>query len=205
MGLLEKIKESVGFGADLVHSSVHASDLSRLQAEVEALQIQIRNAFTNLGGDLYSQHAGGGSRDLSAPLLEQIETLRSMQPDLEEKEHALASLKAKYDEQTITTTQLREFKETLDTAGGALEYVQVMEQSPVCHKTLKEIDIPDEVLAGLVIRDGSVVIPDGDTRIEPDDRLVLLGKKDAVIEFLQDFRVLDELHEEADNNKSNQE
>ncbi len=199
MGLWEKIKESVSFGADLVSSSVDASDLSSLQSEVEALQNKIRHAFTNLGGDLYNQYAGGGSGDLSAPLQEQIEALRSMQPDLEEKEHELTLLMAKYEEQSITMTQLREFKEALDDAGGSLEYVQVLEQSPVCNKTLKEMEIPDEVLAGMVIRGGTVVIPDGDTRIEPDDRIVLLGKKDAVIEFLQDFRASDAFEEEADN------
>ncbi|MBC8192511.1 MAG: hypothetical protein ISR87_12050 [Candidatus Marinimicrobia bacterium] len=205
MELWEKIKESVGFGADLVHSSVDASDLSRLQAEVEMLQTQIRDAFTNLGGDLFSQQAKGDSGDLSVPLQEQIEALRSMQPDLEEKEAELASLMAKYEEQSITVTHLREFKEALDNAGGSLEYVQVLENSPVCGKTLMEIDIPDEVLAGLVIRDGTVIIPDGDTRIELDDRIVLLGKKDAVIEFLQDFRELDEFKEEANNNNGDQE
>ena len=205
MELWEKIKESVGFGADQVKSSVDASDLSRLQAEVEMMQIQIRDAFTNLGGDLYSHHTQGGSGDLSGPLQEQIEALGSMQPELEEKEAELASLMAKYEEQSITMTHLREFKEALDNAGGSLEYVQVLENSPVCGKTLMEIDIPDEVLAGLVIRDGTVVIPDGDTRIEPDDRIVLLGKKDAVIDFLQDFRALDEFTEEDDNNNDNQE
>jgi len=205
MGLWEKIKESVSFGADLINSAVDVSDLSRLQAEVEEMQTQIRQAFTSLGGEFYSQYVGGGSGDLSTTLQQQIEALRSMQPDLEEKEAELEALMTQYEEQSITMSQLREFKEALDNAGGSLEYVQVLEQSPVCHKTLKEIEIPDEVLAGLVIRDGTVVIPDGDTCIEPDDRIVLLGKKEAVIEFLQDFRVLDELQEAANKNHDNQE
>lgn len=205
MGLWEKIKDSVNFGAELINSSVDVSDLSRLQAEVEVLQSKIRHAFTNLGGDFYSQYAQGGSGDLSAPLQEQIAALRSMQPDLEEKEAELASLMAKYEEQSISVTHLREFKEALDNAGGSLEYVQVLEHSPLCGKTLMEIDIPDEVLAGLVIRKGTVVIPDGDTRIELNDRIVLLGKKDAVIDFLQDFRDLDEFKEVANNNNDDQE
>jgi trk system potassium uptake protein TrkA len=47
--------------------------------------------------------------------------------------------------------------------------------TPVCGKPLKDIRLPENSLVAVVIRDGSPIVPGGETYLEKGDRLVLIS------------------------------
>lgn len=72
----------------------------------------------------------------------------------------------------------------------ALGDVQIIEvaipgNAPVSGKQLWEIELPREVVVGCVLRNGSALIPKGDTRITAGDTLVLIARKDQMQQAVQ--------------------
>jgi trk system potassium uptake protein TrkA len=55
-----------------------------------------------------------------------------------------------------------------------------LETSPLVGKPLKEAKLPRGVIVGAVVHDDQVIIPSGDTIINPDDRIIILAAADVV-------------------------
>ncbi len=55
-----------------------------------------------------------------------------------------------------------------------------LETSPLVGKPLKEAKLPSGVIVGAVVHDGNVIIPQGDTIIWPDDRIIILAAAEVV-------------------------
>ena len=74
---------------------------------------------------------------------------------------------------------------------GAAEIIEAeaLETSPLVGKPLREVNLPDGILVGAVIRDDEVIIPRGGTEIEAGDRVVLFARSDQVKKVEQMFRV----------------
>jgi len=66
---------------------------------------------------------------------------------------------------------------------------EALETSPFVGTPLREIDLPDGVILGAVVRDGEVIIPRGATVIEGNDRVILLATADAVKQVEKMFSV----------------
>ena len=73
---------------------------------------------------------------------------------------------------------------------GEIEVLEteVVEASPLIGKTIKEADIPDGLRFGAILRKESVIRPDGDTRIELHDRIVLFSLADSIHDVEHLFR-----------------
>jgi CIC family chloride channel protein len=65
--------------------------------------------------------------------------------------------------------------------------VAVLPQSPAAHRAVKELNLPEGCLLVSIFRDSKVLIPHGDTRLLPGDRLAALVKKECVEEFQENF------------------
>lgn len=63
----------------------------------------------------------------------------------------------------------------------------VTSASKVAGVPLKELDLPRETLVGAILRNDEVVIPRGDTVLEPADHVVVVAAADAVPELLKLF------------------
>ncbi|MEM8772821.1 MAG: Trk system potassium transporter TrkA [Pseudomonadota bacterium] len=76
-------------------------------------------------------------------------------------------------------------------ADGASELVDAiaLETSPLVNKPLKEAQLPEGVMIGAVVQDGKVIMPSGETVIEPGDRVVLMAMREYVKDVEQMFRV----------------
>ena len=59
---------------------------------------------------------------------------------------------------------------------------QVMSTSPITGKKIADIDFPEGVLVGAIMKDNKVVRPRGDTRIDEGDVIVLFSMPDDVLE-----------------------
>lgn len=74
---------------------------------------------------------------------------------------------------------------------GAAELVDAvaLETSPLVNKPLRDAELPEGVMIGAVYRNGEVLMPSGDTVINPDDRVVLMTMREHVKDVEQMFRV----------------
>lgn len=217
MNLWEKIKESVQESAvvvskkasDLVETGtelvqeglqkltndeVDALEVSKLQSEVDELRKTIQGQFTALGSELYVLYTSGQKEvaiqenTLTEFMTDQIEKLEKLREELEAKEQTLKELQEKYEAQSVSMNDLKKFKDELEAAGASLEHLVVDESSPYIGKTLSELDCPADVLLGLIIRGGTTIIPCGDDKVQTGDKIVVMGKKEDVVDMLHKFR-----------------
>jgi trk system potassium uptake protein TrkA len=70
-------------------------------------------------------------------------------------------------------------------AGGRVQMAElaVGAESPVADQTVREADRFDSLTFAALFRNGDVVIPDGDTVIRPEDRVVVIGSPRSVDAF----------------------
>ncbi|MEM9014615.1 MAG: Trk system potassium transporter TrkA [Pseudomonadota bacterium] len=64
-----------------------------------------------------------------------------------------------------------------------------LETSPLVGKPLRDADLPEGVMIGAVYRNNEVLMPSGDTVINPDDRIVLMAMRENVADVEKMFRV----------------
>jgi trk system potassium uptake protein TrkA len=66
--------------------------------------------------------------------------------------------------------------------GEQAEFMEAvaLETSDIVSKPLKNISFPKGVLVAAILRGEEVIIPSGDTRIQPDDRIVIFARRQAI-------------------------
>ncbi len=60
-------------------------------------------------------------------------------------------------------------------------------ESPIGGKTVAEADQFDSMTFAAVFRDEDLIVPRGDTRLEPGDRVVVIGSEDSIREFADEI------------------
>ncbi len=53
--------------------------------------------------------------------------------------------------------------------------INVGKKSKIANKTVKQCKIPRDIIIGLIMRNGTVFVPTGDSRLEPDDNLIIFS------------------------------
>lgn len=83
-------------------------------------------------------------------------------------------------------------------ASGTVQMAEfdVCENSPIAGNTVEETDVYSSLTFAAILRNGDVEIARGDSRIEIDDRVVVIGSSQSVHEFARDC-VPEEMREEA--------
>jgi trk system potassium uptake protein TrkA len=66
---------------------------------------------------------------------------------------------------------------------------EALETSPLVGHPLRDLDLPDGIRLGAIIREGKLLKPSGETRIKPKDRVVIFSLANAVHDVEQMFRV----------------
>jgi trk system potassium uptake protein TrkA len=66
--------------------------------------------------------------------------------------------------------------------GQMIEYI-ARGGSKITQRRLSEVKFPRAAVVGAVLRSGALIIPDGDTRIQPGDRTVVFALPTAMIEL----------------------
>jgi trk system potassium uptake protein TrkA len=72
---------------------------------------------------------------------------------------------------------------------GELIEAEALATSPLVGVPLKDVDLPDGVLIGALVRQGQVIVPRGNTIIQPKDRVVLFSTKSAISQVEKMFSV----------------
>jgi len=81
---------------------------------------------------------------------------------------------------------------TLREGFGELIEAEAIETSSLVGPPLRDVKLPQGVLLGAIVRDGTVICPRGDTVIEAKDRVVLFAASEAVREVEKIFSVRSE-------------
>jgi len=68
---------------------------------------------------------------------------------------------------------------TLKHAQVAIVEATVEEESPAAGKTLTDIDFPSNVVISAIMRDGTLLIPKGDTQILPRDEVIAITNRES--------------------------
>ena len=199
MNLWKKIKQSIkkstDKAADLVEggmeklkeSQVDVMELGKFQSAVEELRQTVNQKYADLGIRVFNLFTAGKQNTISDEINTNVEQLKNLKKELDAKDKDLTNAFKNYEDQSISMNKLKAFKEELEASGSAVEYLIVDENAPYIGLTLSEIDFPDDLLLGLIIHQGSAIIPSGDTQINVGDKIMLLGKKESVIEALFKF------------------
>lgn len=74
---------------------------------------------------------------------------------------------------------------------GAAEVIEAeaLETSPLIGRSLRDLDLPEGMRFGAILRGGAVLSPDGSLAIKPKDRAVIFARADVVRQVEQMFRV----------------
>ncbi len=74
---------------------------------------------------------------------------------------------------------------------GEAEIVEAeaLETSPMIGKPLREVELPDGVRLGAIVRDEQIVIPGANTEVKPHDHVILIALRDQVKLIQHLFRV----------------
>jgi trk system potassium uptake protein TrkA len=73
-------------------------------------------------------------------------------------------------------------------AGEVIE-AEALETSPLVGQPLRDLDLPDGLRIGAILRNGEVVTPSGSTKIEAHDRVIIFVTAEHVRDVEQMFRV----------------
>lgn len=90
--------------------------------------------------------------------------------------------------QYVRRGRIRGVHSILNGLGEVIE-AEALQTSPLVKKPLRDVELPDGVRIGAIVREGEVIMPDGDLIIQAGDRVVIFAIASAVRQVEQLFRV----------------
>lgn len=178
--LAEKGKEAGGEGLETVREffsqigekASEVTSVVKLQYEVGSLQKSFERETLTLGS-LVLEHYRAGKRNADD------EQLRNQLKKMMELEQQIQSTEQKYDELRKGLSDeyvVSKVSKDLAASGAVIEQVIISEKSNVADKLLKEILLPKEALISVVKKGDTVIIPDGNTKLQAGDLVTIIGK-----------------------------
>ena len=65
--------------------------------------------------------------------------------------------------------------------------LEVNESYPICSRQIKELDIPENVIISCIIRENHMIVPNGSTRLQEKDKLLVISSKLRQQEMIRQF------------------
>ncbi len=90
--------------------------------------------------------------------------------------------------QYVRRGRIRGVHSIMNGAGEIIE-AEALNTSPLINKALREVELPDGVRLGMIVRNGKMIMPNGDLVINAGDRVVVFAIASAVKQVEQLFRV----------------
>lgn len=83
-------------------------------------------------------------------------------------------------------TDFEQIKNLIPVAEGKVSVTEIVlvQDSPVIGKTLQELEFPPGSLIGCILREGEVIVPYGESRLQVADRLILISQPEHYTKFL---------------------
>ncbi|MEE4310334.1 MAG: TrkA C-terminal domain-containing protein [candidate division KSB1 bacterium] len=177
MSLWERIKRSFSGGVESISDkTTEWSAIAKLKWENHGIKKDVEKSLTELGDMVYQLHTEGKDDQILAESKGLVQQIEAFEERLAEKEEEIRQLT----EKGVNPHQLKELRKDLELGDGAIDQIVIAEDSKMIGKKLMEINFPDNVLIGAIVRDDKVIIPDGQTVVQEGDKLTLIGEKDDV-------------------------
>ena len=90
----------------------------------------------------------------------------------------------------LSGNKLKHFNEYHEDKSTTLTEFSVEENSSLINKSIKDANIPDDVLIVMIKRKGEVLVPNGNTIILPEDILVVTSNNMSEVEVIKKFTVI---------------
>jgi len=167
---LDKLSEKAG----------ELSKLGKTKLDILKLQKKLDSLFEELGKNAYPLIIEKKFDEMETKLSDLLSQIGTVREELTQKELEIELNRQETEKTTIDSSRVKELRKDLESGGGAIEQVIIYNYSPVIGKKLKNVELPKEVLVGTILREETVVIPDGNYEFKVGDKVTLLGKKEDV-------------------------
>lgn len=182
--------ESLEFTKEVVvNISEKASDiaaLSRLKFESLSLAKNLENEYLILGKIVLDLRNREQFSPDNEAVREQLQRVEEVNNTLQAKKMEYEELRKAYSGNYV----VNQLSDDLASANATIDKVVISERSNVVNKTLKEILLPKEALISAVKRNEEVIIPDGNTRLEVGDQVIIIGKQEDVEKVAKRFAAI---------------
>ncbi|GEM_PF-728785 len=173
----EKVRE----GAEIVSEKAKdVTQFTKLKWTEHNIQTQLKTAFMEIGDFVVINWANPTALSTDGGLAEKVQKVTTLKAELERVEAELAEVT-----ETLSKRDVKEMEKDLEEGGGTIKQVVISAKAKVCGKNIKAVEFPKDSLIGTIMRNEKVLIPDGDTEFLPDDKVTILGKKEAVLDVVK--------------------
>jgi exonuclease VII small subunit len=170
----EKVRE----GAEIVSEKAKdVTQFTKLKWTEHNIHSQLKAAFMEIGDFVVTNWANQAAFSPESGLAEKIQKVTALKTELERVEKEIVEIT-----ETLSKRDVKEMEKDLEEGGGTIKQVVISAKAKVCGKKIKEVEFPKDALIGTLVRNDQVLIPKGDTEFLPEDKVTILGKKEAVLE-----------------------
>ncbi len=170
---LEKTKEIL---SSVGNKASELTTIAQLKLELTQLPKELDAAYNELGEMTLKLLSQNVFKNDHPDFVEKLENASSLYDLIQQKQSAYDELRKSYSENYV----INQLNDDLVSANGGIEKAIISESSNVVGKSLKEILLPKEALISAIKRGHQMIIPDGNTRLNTGDQVIVIGKKDDV-------------------------
>lgn len=161
--------------------------LTELKLELDKLETELQEYYLKLG-ETAPQRSRWRKWDSKRKALVEAELT-----EIHELENKIKKIKkeiGEYQESAVGESfDIDNVGGEIDVSGYQILKMEVIEDSLINGKQIKEINFPEDLLVVLIKRDENVLLPDGQTIILAGDILTVIGKSEDVEKFISEYKL----------------
>ncbi len=185
-----KTGEFIKSGAEkTAETATYTSKLTQLTWEKRSIQKKIEDGHLELGALVHQLQRENRIDDLKKEAQSSFDTLASYEKKLADIDSEKAALASQHNIGKAEENFAQDLAENLESSGGTMQKVTIKEASSFVDKKLRDIRLPKEALIVNVMRGEEMIIPDGNTVLQAEDGVTLLGKKEDVEAAVEMFSI----------------
>ena len=185
-----KTGEFIKSGAEkTAETATYTSKLTQLTWERRSIQKKIEEVHLELGALLHQLQKENRINDFKKEAQSSFDTLASYDKKLADIDSEKEALASQHDIGKEEENFAQDLAENLESSGGTMQKATIKKASSFVDKKLKEIELPKEALIVNVMRGEEMIIPDGNTVLQAEDGVTLLGKKEDVEAAVKMFSI----------------
>ena len=161
-----------------------ASAIVKLKMDISKIKKQIEQEKQELGKLTFELSQTPGKKITKSALSEQLDKIGELEKLLEDKTKEYDLLRKVMSDSYVVD----KLSDDLEKSGNTIDMFVVPEKSFITGKMLKEVTLPKDVLITTVKKGSKVLIPDGNTKLEPGDQITVIGKSEDVEKLVKSFQ-----------------
>ncbi len=157
--------------------------LARLKYDLAYLPKQLDEEALSLGKIVLALRRSNEFSPDNKTFLEQVRKAEELDNAIRSKQSDYEQLRKKHSDSYV----IEKLSDDLSSVNAVIDQVTIANKSNVVDKLLKDIVLPKEALVSAIKRGDEVIIPDGNTRLNAGDQVIVIGKKNDVEKIVKRF------------------